>query len=156
MKHLVKYNLFRAFMCVALATVVIFSNSLLASAKISGTQTWTATSDQSDVFTVTNDNLSPYKTLAFNGSLDMWITFSQADTSSSPIKVRFEIRNRTTGLTNYVTLNASRGNVQNHLRAPAHYGDIIQIYVDVSTQDGYPLPGYYRSARIQYGYQYVN
>ncbi len=153
MKYLVKSNLFRAFMCLALATVVIFSSSLPASAKISGTQTWTATSDQSDVFTVTNDNLSPYKTLAFNGSLDMWITFSQADTSSSPIKVRFEIRNLTTGLTHFRNLKGSWGNVRNHIYVPAHYGDIIQIYVDVSTADGYPLPGYYRSARVQYGYQ---
>lgn len=102
---------------------------------------------------VTNNNLTPVKTIGVNGNLGVWFSFSQADGYSSPVKVTMEIREAYTGR----VLNEASYNAGEAIEATAYVDNItagtkIQVFFDVSTADGYSRPGPYRQAYIDYGY----
>lgn len=142
----------RMFLCFALVATMIIGTSTTAFAQISGTETWYGPSDQSAFFTVTNNNLSPKKTMGFSGPLFVWIEYYQADSSSSPVDVTLEVRNLTKGTTDRAVFRGSDGSDKPNIGMTVSKGDVLQIFIDVSTSSGYPKPGYYRKANIRYGY----
>lgn len=152
MKSVKKFKMMRAFLCLALVATMFIGSTTTASAQIIGDQTWTKPSDESAYFTVTNNNLSPRKTVGFSGPLSLWIEFYQADSSSSPIKVTFEVRNITQGTSTHAVFSAEEGSKKPNVGMTVNNGDVLQIFIDVSTANGYPKPGYYRAAKVKYGY----
>lgn len=152
MKKFLKSKLMRTFTCLALVATMLIGTSTTAFAQISGTETWHGPSDESAYFTVHNNNLSPRKTVAFSGPLFVWIEFSKADSSSSPVKVTLEVRNITRGTSTSAVFGPGDASDRPNVGMTVNSGDVLQVFIDVSTADGYAKPGYYRSARIKYGY----
>lgn len=152
MSRTLKSKVMAILTCLALIATMFITTFSTAHAEIIGTQTWSSSSDESAYFTVYNNNLSPRKTVAFSGPLYVWIEFSKADSSSSPVKVTLEVRNLTQGKTTSAVFGPDSGSSRPNVGTNVNSGDVLQIFIDVSTADGYPQPGYYRSARIKYGY----
>lgn len=153
-KSLKKAKVLRLLSClVILALTLCTSVSSIAYAAISGTQTWTAPSDESAWFTVTNNNTTPYKTMGFSGPLWICFDFNQADSANyPPITLTVEVRNLTQGTVD-ITDYANGPNTSHF----PHYmevnkGDVLQFFFDVKTEQGYTPPGPYRKANIKFGY----
>lgn len=101
-------------------------------------------------FTVTNDNLTPIKTIGDSGKLFIWTEYSRAD-SYSPIVVTAQIRDYDTGkILDSVRYYEGQTENERTLCCDVTKGQRIQIYWDISSQ--YNSPGVYRKANITYGY----
>ena len=101
-------------------------------------------------FTVTNDNLTPIKTMGDSGKLFVWTEYSRAD-SYSPIVVTAQIRDYDTGeILDSVQYYEGQSENDRTLCCDVTEGQRIQIYWDISSQ--YDSPGVYRKADITYGY----
>lgn len=116
-----------------------------------GNETWYLGQQTVGSFVVTNDNLTPVKTMGDDGKLFVWANFSRADSASyPPIVLTFEIRDYDTGevldsVKYYEGETPSRA-IGTNVTA----GQRIQVYFDVSSQ--YNPPGPYRQANVTYGY----
>lgn len=151
MNKVIKSKVFRAFMCLALVVTMMIGTSATAFAQISGTETWYGPSDVSAPFVVTNNNMSPNKTMGYSGNLYVWFRFAQAD-PYVPEKVTMIVYNRTKGTSASVIAHAHDAQTGCNIGMTVSKGDVIQVFFDVSTEDGYSAPGPYRKAQITYGY----
>lgn len=121
-----------------------------------GEETWGYSTQLVPVgyFNFKDTNLTPVKTIDHSGTLIVAISFFQrTDSSSSPVKLTVQVRRAGTSTvlaqgTFYETVGDG-GEVT--LRG-VQKGDKIQIFFDASTVEGYPKPGYTRSACVNYGY----
>ena len=153
MKSIFKSKAIRTFMCLVLMATMLIGYSGTAHAEITGTQTWTASADQSKWFTVTNYNLTKPKTMGFSGPLWIWVDFNKADSASyPPIYLTVEVRNLTRGTVAAHDLACVSDIKHYPIYTEVQQGDVLQFYFDVKTERGYTPPGPYRKANIQYGY----
>lgn len=151
MKNVVNHKIIRTLICMVLVSTMIVGMASTAFATISGTETWYGPSDVSNPFTVTNNSMSPNKTMGFGGSLFIWARFQKAD-SYNPVKVIMIVYNRTQGTNTSVTIHSYDSQVGVNVGMTVNTGDVLQVFFDVCTEDGYTPPGYYRKATITYGY----
>ncbi len=128
------------------------ANEELSLSPKAGTETWYRGSRTVGSFNMSNNNLTPVKTIGDSGTLDVWFTFYRNDQySSSPIKLTFQIRDASTGhvygtVVAYEGQDVGGGIVMTNVPA----GTRIQLYFDASSISNPPGP--YRKAHITYGY----
>lgn len=151
MNKIFKSTLLRSFLCLAIVATMMLGVSTTAHAKIIGTQTWDKNSDVSDPTLMRNNNMSPNKTMGFSGDLYIWAKFVQADVGN-PEKVDMIVYNRTQGTHTAVTIHSFDAQSGVNVGMHVNKGDVLQVYFDISTEDGYSGNGHYRAATITYGY----
>lgn len=149
---------------VSLVLAVMLAVNLVPMAHASGTETWSSSVGPYEYLRVTDDNITPIKTIGRAGYLSIYYLIdpckvgycncSDAEPASYPkVKVTCEIRSYPSGevlavgcwgqsafwhsITTYRSLSV---------------GEQVQIYFDVSTWSGTP-PGPYRKAHICYQYK---
>lgn len=153
-KRIIAETMVAASLIVGSAVPALAAESTTTVETRAGTETWDSWGRHQVGYNmhVTNNNLTPVKTIGVNGNLGVWFSFSQADGYSSPVKVTMEIREAYTGR----VLNSASYNAGEAVEATAYVDNIaagtkIQVFFDVSTADGYSRPGPYRQAYINYG-----
>lgn len=102
-------------------------------------------------YTLTNNNLTPYKIMGDSANLVVFGDFCKADTGASNIKLTVEIRDYPSGrvLASTVVNNTNYPNSNMFfLYAPVSAGQKIQIFFDASSINN--PPGFYRKAFVSY------
>ncbi|MFG6318781.1 MAG: hypothetical protein K1W33_02810 [Clostridia bacterium] len=129
-------------------TLLVFSNQYAYAAN----ETWYKGNTYSASYTVTNNNLTPYKIIGSSGQLCIQGTFCKADSPSySNVRITVELREYGTGsvLARTVQDNTSYPNSNSFVVSTNVYsGQKIQIFIDISSTNN--PPGSYRSASVQY------
>ena len=113
--------------------------------------TWKANTSYDYGFTFTDDNLTPYKTCRDAGDLVISGSFKKADTGSSNIKLKAQLRAYPSGaiLDETVVYNYNYPHVDYFmLSAHVSAGQKVQIYFDASSINN--PPGFYRKAKVSY------
>lgn len=115
-------------------------------------EVWYKGQQYSASYTVTNNNLTPYKVINASGCLRISGSFCKADSASySNVRLTVEIREYGTGrvLNRCVVDNTSYPNRNSFLLdTDVSAGQKIQIYFDVSSVSNPPGP--YRKASVDY------
>lgn len=142
---------------VALLLIAIFiisvANIKVEAANNTSTQ-WKKGSYTVGTMDITNNNLTPVKTIMSSGTLSVWVRFDKRldDPNYPPIVVKVQIRDASTGkvLESFNVLEKDKGwNVlARNINVKANQK--IQVFFDVCSQ--YSPPGPYRKARVTYGY----
>ena len=104
-------------------------------------------------YTLTNNNLTPYKIMGDTANLVVFGNFKKADTGSSNIKLTVQIREYPSGrvLAQTVVNNTNYPNSNMFfITTQVTAGQKIQLFFDASSISN--PPGYYRRAFIEYWY----
>ncbi len=147
---------FRIFAVLALALFGAFAFTNTAYA--AGTETWYKGTGPEEQMLVTNNNLTPVKTLGDSGKLHLiWNVTPVRDgvnepTYYPPIQVTLQLREAYTGrvLDQYLYIEGLHPDSFSLYGGDLPAGTKVQFYVDVSSQ--YNPPGPYRKALINYHY----
>ena len=142
---------------ISLLLVVIFvGRQNITQVKASGIETWRKGSYTVGTMDITNNNLTPVKTIEGSGTLSVWARFEGRLDSASypPIVVKVQIRN-TSGqvLQSFEVKEQDAGWNVMSTGISVQNSQKIQIFFDVCSQ--YNPPGPYRMARVTYGYVFT-
>lgn len=143
----------RKLLSVALVCILVLSCTTQAFA--AGEETWGYTTQlvQAGYFNFKDTNLTPVKTIDHTGTLTVAVSFFQrTDASSSPVKLTVQVRRAGTSTVLAQDVYYETVGDGGAFSLQVQKGDRIQIFFDASTVDGYPKPGYTRSACVNYGY----
>lgn len=102
-------------------------------------------------YTLTNNNLTPYKIMGDTANLVIFGDFKKADTGNSNIKLKVQIRDYPSGnvLKETVVDNTNYPNTNMFfITTPVTAGQKIQIFFDASSINN--PPGFYRKAWVDY------
>lgn len=147
---------------IKLITTTIFMISIftisMQSAFAAGTETWYKDQRYPAEYTITNNNLTPVKTIAESGNLCIYGFFWKADSDAySNVKLHVEIREYGTGRilasTDAQNLDYPLSN-SFFVNTRVNAGQKIQIFFDVSSINNPPGP--YRKATVQYEAYFVD
>ena len=129
-----------------------------------GIEDWGGPEGPEENIRVTNNNLTPVKTITKSGTLTIhYLTqpckpgYSICDCTDKepswypPVKATVQIREAYTGRV-LATSTTNENNWNASVSAYVSAGTKVQIFFDVSTMDGYSAPGPYRKAHFSYYY----
>lgn len=157
----IKTNLKKMLTCLTLVIAMLVTT---IPAHAAGPEDWYSGKGPEENIRVTNNNLTPVKTIKNTGTLTIkYLTLpckpgythcSCSDCepwSYPPVKATVQIREAYTGR---VLASSTTGEMDLHAQVSAHVqaGTKVQIFFDVSTKDGYQRPGAYRKAHFSYYY----
>lgn len=145
----------RIFISIAIICALLMMTPFTTFAAVTaGTENWgNSTSTYVGSMHLTNNTLSPVKTITKSGTLHIVGNFTgeDIDADTSPIKLTAQVR-KTSGeiLTSTTEYDTRNGLVQFSMSCSVTNGDQLRIFFDASSISN--PPGYYRKAYVEYWY----
>ena len=141
-----------AFMLVTVMAITAFSTQAFAA----GVETWYASWVSEGTFTVSNNNLTPVKTMGVSGTLHIVAQVSgRSDLEPSgcpPVKLTVQVRDLSGNVLASGSVSEDATVPQVHINLPVTAGQKVQIFFDISSVS-YNPNGNYRIADVTYGHE---
>ena len=141
-----------AFVLVTVLAITAFSTQAFAA----GVETWYASWVSEGTFTVSNNNLTPVKTMGVSGTLHIVAQVSgRSDLEPSgcpPVKLTVQVRDLSGNVLASGSVSEDAAIPQVHINLPVTAGQKVQIFFDISSVS-YNPNGNYRIADVGYGHE---
>lgn len=141
-----------AFVLVTVMAITAFSTQAFAA----GVETWYAPWVSEGTITVSNNNLTPVKTMGVSGTLHLVAEVSgRSDLEPAgcpPVKLTVQVRDLSGNILASGVINEDAAVPQVHINLPVTAGQKVQIFFDISSVS-YNPNGNYRIADVGYGHE---